>query len=109
MQLNGPEVIFYRIYAVAKKNVSIAAGFAVITISQAALGMCLVVFAARKGGKTTSRIGVQITDPLRRDCACAAQALPPIPLDAYRSCVFARHRTLEITYTSLSLLYGVWK
>ncbi|KAF9789643.1 hypothetical protein BJ322DRAFT_1178306 [Thelephora terrestris] len=76
-------VLTLRIYAVSKKNIPIATGFAIITISQAALGICTVVLAAEKG----------------------AQTLPPIPFDAYRLCVFIQHRTLEIVYTGISLFY----
>jgi len=45
---------YHRIYAVAKKNIPIAIGFVIITISQLVLGICLVVFAARNGGMTKS-------------------------------------------------------
>ena len=94
----------------SKKNVPIAVGFATITISQAGLGICTVVLAARKGGKTSSSTGYavpgQSANVLRHDRPCAAQALPPIPFDAYRLCVFVQHRTLEIVYTGISLLYG---
>jgi hypothetical protein len=41
-----------RIYAVAKKNIPIAIGFALITASQLALGIYFVVVSAKKGGKT---------------------------------------------------------
>jgi len=76
-------VLTLRIYAVTVKNIPIAVSFAVITASQLVLGMWLVVLAARKG----------------------AQPLPPIPFDAYRLCVFVRHRNLEVAYTSISLFY----
>jgi len=46
-------VLTVRIYAVARKNIPIVVGFAVITTSQLVLGMCLVVFAARKGGRSS--------------------------------------------------------
>ena len=32
--------------------------------------------------------------------------MPPIPLDPFRLCVFARHRPIEIAYTCLSLFFG---
>ena len=35
-----------------KKNIPIAIGFAIITVSQLVLGIFLVVFAARSGGKS---------------------------------------------------------
>ena len=35
-----------------------------------------------------------------------AEPLPQIPLDAYRLCVFFRHRNLELAYTSVSILFG---
>jgi hypothetical protein len=54
---------------VSKKNIPIAAGFAIITISQAALGICTVVLAAEKGGKINSSIRsailIQSADLLR--------------------------------------------
>ncbi|KAF9790805.1 hypothetical protein BJ322DRAFT_1170204 [Thelephora terrestris] len=78
-------VLTVRVYAVTKKNIPIAIGFAIITLSQLVLGIVLVVFAARAG----------------------AQTIPPIPLDAYRLCVFVRHRTLEVVYTGISLLYDL--
>lgn len=40
-------------------------------------------------------------------CCCAAEPLPIIPDDAYHACIFVRHRTLEIAFTAISLLYGV--
>ena len=83
------------------KNIPITIGFAVITASQLGLGICLVIFAARKGGAA---------EPLHQEndphLHCVAQQLPPIPLEAYRLCVFYRHRTLEVAYTSISLFYG---
>lgn len=42
----------YRIYAVTRKHVYITAGFAIITVSQLALGISLVAIAAMRGGKT---------------------------------------------------------
>jgi len=72
-----------RIYAIADKNIPVVIGFAAITASQLVLGICLVDFAVRSG----------------------AQTPPPIPLDAYRLCVFVRHRKIEVAYTSISLLY----
>jgi len=33
--------------------------------------------------------------------------MPPIPLDAFRLCVFARHRPIEIGYTSISLFFDL--
>ena len=38
------------------KNVPIAIGFAVITVSQLALGICLIIFAAKGGGKAILQI-----------------------------------------------------
>ena len=42
------------------------------------------------------------------NCPGVAQVLPSIPLDAYRLCTFVRHRTLEVVYTSISVLFGGW-
>jgi len=72
-----------RIYAVTRKNTRIAIGFAIITASQLVLGVYVVVITTME----------------------EAQPFPPIPLDAYRICVFTPHRALEIAYTSISLLY----
>ena len=38
-------------YAVTMKNIPITAGFAIITLSQLALGTTMVVLAAEMGGK----------------------------------------------------------
>ena len=46
------ENFFHRIYAVTRKNIPIAIGFAVITACQLALGICLVTLTAKKGGNT---------------------------------------------------------
>lgn len=83
------------------KNPYITVGFAVITIAQLGLGICLVTFAARSGGTAdlSYRKGRSHSDR-------AAQPIPPIPVDAYRLCVFVRHRALEVAYTSISLFYG---
>jgi len=75
-------VLTLRVYAVTRKNIPIVTGFVVITTSQLALGMCLVALAAGK-----------------------SQPLPPIPYDAYHLCIFVRHRTLEVAYTSISLFF----
>lgn len=32
--------------------------------------------------------------------------MPPIPLEPFQLCVFARHRPIEIAYTSISLFFG---
>ena len=32
--------------------------------------------------------------------------MPPIPLEPFRLCVFARHRPAEIGYTCISLFFG---
>ena len=37
---------------------------------------------------------------------CAAQPPVPIPIEAYQYCVFHRHRTIEVAYTSISLCFG---
>ena len=41
--------------------------------------------------------------------ARAGQPLPPIPYDAYHLCIFVRHRTIEVAYTSISLFYGAYE
>ncbi|KAF9789668.1 hypothetical protein BJ322DRAFT_550952 [Thelephora terrestris] len=72
-----------RIYALTMKNKMIVAFFSGVTIPQLALGIYLTYLGA--------------TNP--------AVVLPPIPLDAFRLCVFARHRPIEIGYTSISLFF----
>lgn len=76
-------VLTLRMYAVTMKNLPITLGFVVITVCQFALGACAVVLAAMKG----------------------AEELPAIPLEAFHVCVFVQHRTLEIAYAGISLLY----
>lgn len=76
-------VLTLRIYAVTLKNVPIATVFTFITISQFTFGIYILAQAANEG----------------------AERLPPIPLDAYRQCVFVPHRTLEIAYTGISLSF----
>ncbi|KAF9787225.1 hypothetical protein BJ322DRAFT_1107290 [Thelephora terrestris] len=73
----------YRIYAVTMRNTPIVVGFAVITVSQFALGIWMTVLVAMGG----------------------AEMIPPIPDDAYHVCIFIRHRSLEIAFTSISLFY----
>ena len=52
--IRGPGLVadrFLRIYAVAKKNMRIAIGFAFVTGSQLALGIYMLVLGIREGGK----------------------------------------------------------
>ena len=106
------EDFVWRIYAVAVKNIPIALGFASITATQLALGVCMTTLAARRGGKATSLVPDRETlliwsaYSLCSAGARVAQPLPAIPLDAYHLCVFYRHRALEVAYTSISLFYG---
>ncbi|KAF9644220.1 hypothetical protein BDM02DRAFT_3122279 [Thelephora ganbajun] len=76
-------VLTLRIYAITGQNRIIAACFGVITMSQFTLGLYLSILVATQG----------------------AQHILPIPLDAYRLCIFVRHRPLEIGFTTISLLY----
>lgn len=74
-------VEFCRIYAVARKNIPIVVGFAVITTSQLVLGMCLVVFAARKGGKSR----FHHSHPGRRFLSLWSRPCSPVPpTDTFR-------------------------
>jgi len=76
-------VLTLRIYAVTMKNIPIVVGFAIITVSQFAVGMWMLIRAALKG----------------------EEVIPPIPLDAYHLCIFIRHRPLELAFTATSLLF----
>jgi len=76
-------VLTLRIYAVAKKNIRIAIGLAVVTCSQLVFGIYLLVLGIRAG----------------------AQPLPPIPLDPYVLCAFVLRSDLLLAYTSISLFY----
>ena len=38
-----------------------------------------------------------------------AQALPPIPFEAYHLCLFVRNRNLDLAFTSISVFYGEWE
>ncbi|KAF9786683.1 hypothetical protein BJ322DRAFT_1051358 [Thelephora terrestris] len=79
-------VLTARIYVVTMGNVMIVTGFTVITVAQCVLGLCMTILTAKKG----------------------AQTEPPIPFDAYHLCVFTQiHRSTEVAYTSLSLLYDI--
>jgi hypothetical protein len=94
------------------KNIPIVIGFGIITVSQLAFGIFWTILVARGGGKISffkyaSRLHPN-TNPLRCDRAHVAGTYPQIPFDAYRICVFLRHRTLEIAYTSISLVYGTF-
>jgi len=81
-------------------------GFGVITTSQLALGMWLVALAAGKS-KTESWNRKSYSHSGHSGASsCVGQPLPPVPYDAYRLCIFVRHRTLEVVYTSISLFYG---
>ena len=95
------------------KNVPITIGFVVITTSQFVFGLYSLVQIIRGGGKVKTlswkgsfSLGVRLPC---RDCACAAQQFPPIPLDPFHICLFAPIRTLHIAYTGVSLFYGVLK
>lgn len=85
------------------KNVPITIGFASITATQLAVGLCQLTLSAEGGGKARA-IGSKHCS--HRDCVSTADPLPQIPLDAYHLCVFYRHRALEVTNTSISILYG---
>ncbi|KAF9644217.1 hypothetical protein BDM02DRAFT_3263685 [Thelephora ganbajun] len=76
-------VLTLRVYAITGQNRIITACFGVITMSQFTIGLYSSVVMATQG----------------------ALQFPPIPLDAYRICIFVRHRPLEIGFTTISLLY----
>jgi hypothetical protein len=45
---------------------------------------------------TRAIVLIQSVYPLLGDNAYSGVLLPPVPLDAYNSCVFSRHRPLEV-------------
>ena len=93
------------------KNVPIVIGFGIIAVSQFVLGIFCLVVGIKGGGKNKLLIAgtssVHSFNLLRDVRARTAQKFPPIPFDAYHVCAFVRHRTLEIAYTSISLIYGL--
>jgi len=78
-------VLTTRIYAITMKNIPIVTGFAVITASQVVLAICIITLTA----------GQEV------------QPLSSLPLDAYHLCTFYQHRSLDIAYTSISLLFDL--
>ena len=111
----------------------IAALFCGVTIPQFVLGVYLVTLDAINPGESARKRvtcvgGTLITEfsphcpflrsgidclilnipviPISGDGRLTATPMPPIPLDAFRLCVFARHRPIEIGYTSISLFFG---
>lgn len=94
-------------------NIFIGIGLATITTSQFVFGIYFTILAAKSGGKIAflgygKFISFREAQPFRYGCICAARPLPPAPLDVYYLCIFSQHRTLEIVYTAISLVYGVW-
>jgi hypothetical protein len=90
------------------KNVPIATGFAVITVAQLVSGMYVTIVAARRGGEVRHLDHGGHTHTDCGNSSCVAQVLPPIPLDAYRLCIYSQvDRATEVAYTSLSLFYGM--
>lgn len=76
-------VLTLRIYAVAMKNVPIAAGLGVIIVAQIVIGTYMMALAIKEGVET----------------------IPPIPYDAYHLCLFVPHRNLELAFICISLFY----
>lgn len=72
-----------RIYAVSLRRIPFAIGFGSITVIQLAIGMWMTVLAVKRG----------------------AQPELPIPFDAYHLCLFVRDRTLDVVFTSASMVY----
>jgi len=75
--------LILRLYLLTFKNKQIVAFFSAITLSQALMGMYIIVIAARK----------------------PAQFIPEIPLQAFRMCAFVRSPRLELVYMTLSLSF----
>ncbi|KAF9789645.1 hypothetical protein BJ322DRAFT_1105503 [Thelephora terrestris] len=85
--------LMLRIYAVTVKSIPITVGFGIITIVQLVFG---TIWSAL----------TQHIDLLRHgDTRAVALPVLQIPLDAYRVCVFTRHRPIEITCIGISLFY----
>jgi len=79
-------ILTARMYAVTMKNIPITAFFGVITIAQCVIGVTMTTLTGMNG----------------------AQPQPPIDLDFYHLCVFSQpNRRLEVTYTTLSLVYDI--
>ena len=92
-----------RIYAITSKSRTIASLFCVISASQLALGLYWTVLVATEGGEYLIKLMPAILTYFNT----LAEQLIPIPLDVYRICAFMRHRSLEIGFNSISLLYGM--
>ena len=93
------------------KNTPVTAGFIVIIAAQLALAIYLITLWAREKSKAKlpdleDLCLTQSVRVSRRGYTCAGLPLPPIPLDAYRLCIVEQHRTIQIAYTSILLLYG---
>ena len=93
------------------KNIPIVIGFGIITVSQFVLGMFCLIASIKGGGKTklliAGTLSAHSSNLFRNVFAHEAETFPPIPFNAYHACAFARHRTLEIAYTGISLIYGL--
>lgn len=77
-------VLTLRIHAITAKKKLVALGFLTISFSQLVLGVYLTSFMAMHPAEALST---------------------GIPYDAFRTCVFERHRTAEVAYTFISLGY----
>ena len=95
------------------KNVPITVGFAVITVSQLAMGSYIVSLTAERGGeaKVMHRKShfTHHTYHFFYNYARIAQELLPIPLDAFRVCFHVGHGHVEVGSTAISLFYGAQK
>jgi hypothetical protein len=94
-----------RIYAVTGKSRLIAAALATVTASQLALGIYLTFLMATHPGGPWA-LGGSLAFPFQLIALTAGVAVPPIPFDSFRQCVFSRHRRAEVAYTVISLAYG---
>ena len=90
-----------RIYAITSKNRMIASCFCVITVSQAILGLYLTVYAATRGGEPATKC-----HPMVFTYNVSAEPILPISLQVYMICIFVEYRSLEIIFTTMSLVYG---
>jgi hypothetical protein len=107
------QLFFFRIYAVTLGNIPVTVVFGFITFSELALGTLGTVSRAGKGGEVIHILMVEQSSSSGSRSRSSlviythtAQPFPPVPLDPYHICLFIQHRTHDVGYASLSLLYG---
>ena len=99
----SPHTTTTRIHAITAKNIFLTSGFIAISVSQLVLGVYLTSFMAVHPGR---RLRARFLLPLANISYPAKVLSTGLPYDAFNTCVFTRHRTAEVAYTSISLGYG---